>query len=35
MVLQRFEIVNDITDVESKDEPENNTSIDGNREEGK
>lgn len=32
MVLERFEIVNGITDVESKDELENNTSIEENKE---
>ena len=35
LVLQRFDIVNGITDVESKDEPQNDASIDANNEEGK
>lgn len=35
LYTKRFEIVNGITDVESKDEPENNTSTDENREEEK
>jgi nucleosome assembly protein 1-like 1 len=32
---KRFEIVNGITDVEGKDEPENNTTTDENKEEEK
>ena len=35
LVLELFEIVNGITDVESKDEPQNDASTDENNEEGK
>ena len=35
LVLQRFDVVNGITDVESKDEPQNDVSNDENNEEGK
>ena len=35
LVLQQFEIVKGITDVESKDEPQTDVSTDENNEEGK
>ena len=35
LLLQRFDVVNGITDVESKDEPQNDASTDENNEEGK
>ena len=35
LVLQWFDLVNGITDVESKDEPQNDASTNENNEEGK
>ena len=35
LVLQRFDIVNSITNVESKDQPQNDASTNGNNEEDK